>query len=153
MILDTIANAGRYTSLHPLFPHVFEYLRSTDLPALASGRHSIIGDDVFAIVERVAGRPREAAQLECHRKYIDIQLVLGGTDEMGWKALADCHNPVDDYSAKADIQFFRDTPATWIAVPPGTFCIFFPEDTHAPLVASQHIYKVVFKIAVHATQK
>lgn len=151
MILDTIANSGRYATLHPLFPHVFEYIRSTDLPALAPGRHAIIGDDVFAIVERVPGRARETAQLECHRQYIDIQLVLDGVDEMGWKALADCHDPVSDYSAKTDIQFFHDAPVTWIAVPPDTFCIFFPEDTHAPLVASQPIHKVVFKIAVHAT--
>ena len=153
MILDTMANAGRYASLHPLFPHVFEYICSTDLLALAPGRHSIIGDDVFAIVERVAGRSREAAQLECHRKYIDIQLVLDGTDEMGWKALADCHDAVSDYNVNSDIRFFHDIPATWVAVPPGTFCIFFPEDTHAPLVASQHIHKVVFKIAVHAIRK
>jgi YhcH/YjgK/YiaL family protein len=150
MILDTIANAGRYASLHPYFAEVFEYISNTDLPALASGRHAIIGEDVFAIVERVAGRPREAAQLECHRNYIDIQLVLDGVDEMGWKPLADCHHPVDDYNAKADIQFFHDTPATWIATPAGAFCIFFPEDTHAPLVSAQHIHKVVFKIATHA---
>ena len=152
MILDTIANAGRYAARHPLFPQVFEYIRSTDLLALAPGRHPIIGDEVFAIVEQVPGRRSEAAQLECHRKYIDIQLVLNGVDEMGWKPLAECHNPVDEYNLQADIQFFHDTPATWVATPPGAFCIFFPEDTHAPLVATQNIHKVVFKIAVHATQ-
>lgn len=152
MILDTIANAERYAALHPLFPQAFEYIRNTDLLALATRRHSIIGDDLFVIVERVPGRAREVAQLECHRKYIDIQLVLDGIDEMGWKPLADCHNPVSDYIAEADIQFFHDTAASWIATPPGAFCIFFPEDAHAPLVATQNIHKVVFKIAVHATQ-
>lgn len=150
MILDTIANAERYLALHPLFPQVFAYMRNTNLHTLASGRHTIVDDDLFAIVERVPGRAREAAQLECHRKYIDIQLVLDGIDEMGWKPLADCHNPVSDYSAEADIQFFHDTPASWIATPPGAFCIFFPEDTHAPLVSAHHIHKIVFKIAVNA---
>jgi biofilm protein TabA len=149
MILDTIANADRYSTLHPLFPTVFEFIRNTDLSALASGRHSIVGNQVFVIIERAAGRSRDAAQLECHRKYIDIQLVLDGIDEMGWKPLTDCHHPVADYNAPADIQFFHDTPATWIATPPGAFCIFFPEDTHAPLVATQPIHKAVFKIAQH----
>jgi YhcH/YjgK/YiaL family protein len=101
----------------------------------------------------VPGRVREAAQLECHRKYIDIQLVLDGFDEMGWKPLADCHNPVDDYSLAADIQFFHDTPASWIATPPDAFCIFFPEDTHAPLVSAKAIHKVVFKIAANASHQ
>ncbi|MDO9281974.1 MAG: YhcH/YjgK/YiaL family protein [Methylotenera sp.] len=153
MILDTIANAERYSALHPLFAQVFAYIRNTDLQALACGRHMIIGNNLFAIVERVSGRTRESAQLECHRKYIDIQLVLDGIDEMGWKPLADCLNPVSDFNAASDIQFFHDTPATWVSTPANTFCIFFPEDTHAPLVANQPIHKIVFKIAVNATDR
>ncbi|MEQ1602176.1 MAG: YhcH/YjgK/YiaL family protein [Methylophilaceae bacterium] len=148
MIFDTIANAERYASLHPLFAQAFDFVRNTDLLALAAGRYPIVGSDLFAIVEQSQGRAREAAKLECHRKYIDIQLVLAGVDEMGWKALADCHHPLSDFKPEKDIQFFADAPATWIATPPGVFCIFFPQDTHAPLVSSGKIRKVIFKIAV-----
>ncbi|HEY3326819.1 MAG TPA: YhcH/YjgK/YiaL family protein [Novimethylophilus sp.] len=147
MILDHLANANRYTTLHALFPCAFEFLTSTDLRALAPGRYPIEGDRLFAIVEAVAGRSREAAKLECHRKYIDIQLVLDGVDEMGWKPVRDCRQPVADYSAERDIRFFRDAPTSWIATPPGAFCIFFPEDAHAPLVGAGSIRKVVLKIA------
>ncbi len=151
MIFDTIANADRYAILHPLFRRAFEFIRNTDLLALAPGRYPIVGDELFVIVESAAGRRREEAKLECHRKYIDIQLVLEGVDEMGWKALADCREPVADYSAEKDIQFFRDAPASWIATPSGAFCIFFPEDAHAPLVATGNIRKVIFKIAIAQT--
>lgn len=152
MIFSTISHAGRYATLHPLFPRAFEFINNTDLKALAAGRYPIVGDDLLVIVESVSGRDREAAKLECHRRYIDIQLVLEGTDEMGWKPLADCREPVDDYSAEKDIQFFRDAPISWIATPPGAFCIFFPEDAHAPLVATGKIRKLIFKIAVHPSQ-
>ncbi len=148
MILSTLSLSSRFAPLHPLFPRAFEFIRNTDLLALEPGIYPIVGDDLFAIVENADGRSRADAQLECHRKYIDIQLVLEGTDEMGWKALVDCHNPVSDYSAEKDIQFFHDAPATWIVTPPGAFCIFFPEDAHAPLVSTGHIRKVIFKIAV-----
>lgn len=148
MIFSTLSQSDRYAALHPLFPRAFEYMRNTDLLALAPGRYPIVGDDLFVIVESVPGRTRAEAKLECHRKYIDIQLVLEGTDEMGWKALADCVDPVSDYSAEKDIRFFRDAPANWIAIPPGAFCIFFPEDAHAPLVSTGHIRKVIFKIAL-----
>ena len=148
MILATVTNADRYAALHPLFPRAFKFMRITDLLSLAPGRYPIVGDELLAIVESVPGRTRAEAQLECHRRYIDIQLVLQGTDEMGWKALADCREPVSDYSAEKDIQFFHDAPATWIATPPGAFCIFFSEDAHAPLVCSGNIRKVIFKIAV-----
>lgn len=148
MILSTLANANRYAALHPLFQRAFEYIRNTDLLSLAPGRYPIIDKQLFAIVESVNGRTRAEAKLECHRKYIDIQLVLEGTDEMGWKQLSDCHEPVSDYSEEKDIRFFRDAPASWVATPANSFCIFFPEDAHAPLVSGGKIRKVILKVAV-----
>jgi len=148
MIFDTLANADRYAALHPRFARAFEFLRSTDLQALAPGRYPLDGDNLIAIVEATAGRSRDAAKLECHRRYIDIQLVLEGTDEMGWKPLCDCREALAEYQPEKDLQFFRDAPASWIATPPGAFCVFFPEDAHAPLVGSGEIRKVILKVAV-----
>ncbi|MBW8305786.1 MAG: YhcH/YjgK/YiaL family protein [Thiobacillus sp.] len=148
MILDTLARSDRYSSLHPLFARAFEFLRSTDLAALTPGMHTIQGEQLFAIVEDCAGRTRAEAKLECHRRYIDIQLVLEGVDEMGWKPLAECADPATDCDDARDIRFFNDAPASWIATPPGSFCLFFPDDAHAPLVSAGMIRKVVVKIAV-----
>jgi len=150
VIFSSLSVSSRYAALHPLFPRAFEFIRNTDLGALAPGHYPIMGEDLFAIVEHLPGRTRAEAPLESHRRYIDIQLVVEGVDEMGWKALADCHDPVGDYSAERDIRFFRDAPAVWIATPADHFCIFFPEDAHAPLVSEGSIRKVVFKIALDA---
>ena len=106
------------------------------------------GEQIFAIVEACPGRTREEAKLECHRRYIDIQLVLEGVDEMGWRPLADCVLPRTDYNVARDIRFFDDAPVSWIATPAGSFCLFFPDDAHAPLVSTGFIRKVVVKIAV-----
>jgi len=151
MIFASIAQADRYADLHPLFPCAFEFMRNTDLHALQPGVHRILEKQLFVIVEEAGGRTRAEAKLECHRKYIDIQLVLEGTDEMGWKPLADCLNPISEHSLEKDIRFFHDAPASWVAVPPDHFCIFFPEDAHAPLVGNGLIRKAVFKIAISAT--
>ena len=148
MILAKLTEADRYAALHPLFARAFDFLRDTDLKALAQGRHDIQGDQLFAIVEDCAGRTRAEAKLECHRRYIDIQLVLEGVDEMGWKPLADCADPATNHDAARDIRFFNDAPASWIATPPGSFCLFFPDDAHAPLVSAGAIRKVVVKIAL-----
>jgi YhcH/YjgK/YiaL family protein len=148
MILSAHSQPSRYASLHPLFTRAFNYIRNTDLLALTPGVHDIIDKQLFVIVEETNGRTRAEAKLECHRKYIDIQLVLAGIDEMGWKPLSDCHQPIADYSSERDIQFFDDVPDSWIAVPAGAFCIFFPEDAHAPLVGGSRIRKLIFKIAV-----
>ncbi|MEQ1663140.1 MAG: YhcH/YjgK/YiaL family protein [Thiobacillus sp.] len=148
MILDSLANSGRYATLHPLFARAFEFLRSTDLKSLAPGKHTVQGEQIFAIVEACQGRTRTEAQLECHRRYIDIQLVLEGVDEMGWKPLSECVNPATDYNEARDIRFFNDTPSSWITTPAGSFCLFFPDDAHAPLVSDGFIRKIVVKIAV-----
>ena len=152
MIFSTLSQSHRYAALHPLFPRAFDYIRNTDLYALVPGRYHIAGEDLIAIVEHAPGKTRAVAKLEAHRRYIDIQLVLDGIEEMGWKPLADCHNPVSEHSMEKDIRFFHDAPASWISVPPDHFCIFFPEDAHAPLVAKGEIRKVIFKIAVGPVQ-
>ena len=148
MILASLAEADRYATLHPLFERAFAFLRDTDLMALEPGKHPVQDERIFAIVESCEGRTRQEAKLECHRRYIDIQLVLEGMDEMGWRPLAECVDPVSDYNVARDIRFFNDPPSTWIATPAGSFCLFFPGDAHAPLVSRDPIRKVVVKIAV-----
>lgn len=150
MILDTLDRADRYAALHPLFAQAFAWLRGTGPAALGPGRHDIDGDRLFAIVEACPGRTRGEAKLECHRRYIDIQLVCEGVDEMGWRPLAACTQPRTDYDAARDIRFFDDEPASWVSTPAGSFCLFFPDDAHAPLVSAGFIRKVVVKIAVDA---
>ncbi|MDP2805243.1 MAG: YhcH/YjgK/YiaL family protein [Gallionellaceae bacterium] len=149
MIFSSLSQAKRYAGLHPLFSQAFDYIENNDLFNMPPGRYNIIGEDLIAIVEHVSGKTREMARLEAHRRYIDIQLVLDGIDEMGWKPLADCHNPVSEHSEEKDIRFFTDAPVSWIATPPDHFCIFFPEDAHAPLVSTGQVRKVIFKVAVN----
>ena len=146
MILAALTEADRYAALHPLFARAFAFLRNTDLQALTPGKHDVSGEQIFALVEACQGRARAEAQLECHRRYIDIQLVLEGVDEMGWKPLAECVDPATEYDAERDIRFFNDAPSSWIATPPGAFCLFFPDDAHAPLVSKELIRKVIVKI-------
>lgn len=148
MILSALSQSSRYAAMHPLFARAFDYIRDTDLFNLVPGRYNIVGDDLIAIVELVQGREKEMAKLEAHRRYIDIQLVLEGDEQMGWKPLTDCLNPVSEHSEEKDIRFFHDAPASYVPVPPDHFCIFFPEDAHAPLVGGGNIKKVIFKVAV-----
>lgn len=148
MIISTISQSYRYVGLHPLFNQLFDYINKTELSRLKPGRYDIAKEKLFAIVEHVPAREKEAAKLEVHQRYIDLQLVLQGDETMGWKPLADCQNPMAEYSKERDIRFFHDLPASYLFVPPGHFCIFFPEDAHAPLVGRGEIRKVIFKIEI-----
>jgi YhcH/YjgK/YiaL family protein len=148
MVLDWIENADRYSHLHPGLGKAFQFLRHKGLAALPPGRHDIEGSLIYAIVARESARQRDKALLEAHRRYVDIQMVLGGIDGMGWKPRAACAAPAESYDAERDIEFFLDRPDSWVSVQPGQFAVFFPEDAHAPLVGENEIHKIVVKVAV-----
>ncbi|MBU0479904.1 MAG: YhcH/YjgK/YiaL family protein [Proteobacteria bacterium] len=148
MILDVPGNGGRYLTMKRGFAEAFDFLNRPDLRELEIGRHEIAGDRVYAMVAIVPGREREGAMLEAHNRYIDIQMVLSGTDEMGWKARSACTSPVGRYDRLTDEQLYADEPVSWIPVRNGSFVIFFPEDAHLPLISAGEIHKVVVKIAV-----
>jgi biofilm protein TabA len=147
MILDTLDQRGRYVTLHPAFARAFEFLVHPDLASLAPGRHVIDGDRLYVSIDHKEGRGREGARLESHRRYIDIQLTIEGEEEIGWLPLASCGAPVAAFDEVRDICFYGDRPSTWLAVPPGRFAIFFPDDAHAPLAGCGLLRKAIAKIA------
>jgi YhcH/YjgK/YiaL family protein len=152
MILDILENAHRYLALNKGFAKAIEFLSRSDLQELPVGTYEIDGDRIYAMVSKGVGRKKEDALLETHEKYIDIQLVLAGTDTMGWKPKSLCHQPTGEYDQKSDVQFFADEPDAWLATESGAFAIFFPEDAHMPLISPGQIHKVVVKVAAAATK-
>lgn len=148
MILDVLDNADRYITLNKGFREGFAFLMRSDLKQLKPGRHDIYTDRVYALVEDGDGRRQEDAKLETHEKYIDIQLVVEGADNIGWRLKSACSEVSKKYDPKTDLQLFGDEPASWLPVGAGMFAILFPEDAHMPMISTGHVRKVVVKVAV-----
>ncbi|HXG54519.1 MAG TPA: YhcH/YjgK/YiaL family protein [Vicinamibacterales bacterium] len=146
MILDTLEHAPRYAHLHPLFARAFEFLRTAALESMLQGRHEIDGDRLFVSIDHVNGRGRDGARVEAHRRYIDIQVAFDGTDDIGWLPLAACRSVDEPFDETRDVAFWKDRPDTWVALPPGRFAVFFPDDAHAPLGGHGPVRKAIFKI-------
>lgn len=147
MILDTLKNKEQYASLHPRFKAVFDYIDTHDLASMELGRHDIDGDNIFVMVQELELRPREQARLELHRKYIDIQLVLRGKEEVfGWSEKKDCLTAETEFDEAKDIQLFIDKPQCFYTVREGQFSILFPDDGHAPMLGEGVVKKCIFKI-------
>ena len=148
MILDSLDEAETYVRVHPAFARALAFLRTTELAALAPGRHEIDGERIYLAIDHVTGRGPTGARLECHRRHIDIQLTIEGDERIGWAPLASCITPDGPFDAARDVGFFSDTPATWLAVPPGRFAVFFPADAHAPLAGAGGVKKAIVKIRI-----
>ena len=106
------------------------------------------GDRLFALIQRPEGCGRAGTRLEVHRIYADIQFVISGHEEYGWRSLHDALAMDGDFNAQKDLGFFLGAPSVWLPAPPGSFAIFFPEDLHAPLAGTGPLHKIVMKVRV-----
>lgn len=149
MIIDTIKNAPKYFSAHPLFAKAFEYINQTDLANAADGK-SDIADGLKAIISNSPGKTKEASlsKFECHNKNIDIQLCIKGVETIGWTPREKCVTPNGDYNAEKDVQLYHEAADTFFQITDGQFAIFFPEDVHAPMIGEGPIKKLVIKVRI-----
>jgi len=147
MIIDTLQNAPKYFSVHPLFEKAFEYIRKTDLKN-AKDEKLEIGEGLKAIFSNAPGKTKESsvAKFECHNKNIDIQLCIEGVETIGWKPREKCVTPNGEYNMEKDVLFFNDSPDMFFQLTNTQFAIFFPEDVHAPMIGEGNIKKLVMKV-------
>jgi len=146
MILDRLDHCDVYRRLSANFAAGFDYLRSTDLTALADGRYVITGDDVFALVQSYQTKPVSQGKWEAHRTYADIQYVIAGRERMG-VAPIERMRVQTPYDAKTDLEFFTGD-GQFVLVEQGSFAIFLPQDVHMPTIAVDENPAAVKKVVV-----
>ena len=149
MIIDTLQNAPRYFSVHPLFEKAFEFIGQTDLANAPDGK-SDIGEGLKAIFSNKPGMTAEAsvAKFECHNEHIDIQLCINGVETIGWKPREKCVTENGGYNPEKDVQLYHEQPDMYFQLTNGQFAIFFPEDVHAPMIGEGVIKKLVLKVKI-----
>lgn len=149
MIIDTLDNAAKYSSVHPLFAKAFEFLYSIDLKNVEVGKYEISEGLNYVVVEKEGMTAEEStAKFECHNKHIDIQLCIRGKEKLGWKPRNDCKSLKAEYNAEKDVLFYNDSPDTFFELSDNQFVIFFPEDVHAPMIADGIIKKLIVKVRI-----
>lgn len=150
MIIDTLQNAPKYFSIHPLFKKAFEYISKTDLNTIEMGKYEIDGDNIRAIFSNKKGMTaaESVSKFECHNKHIDIQLCINGVEGFGWKPRSACTLPNGEFNEEKDVQLFKDAPDMYFQLSNGQFAILFPEDVHAPMIGNAEIKKLVIKVKV-----
>ncbi|MDP3480425.1 MAG: YhcH/YjgK/YiaL family protein [Desulfoprunum sp.] len=149
MIFDSLTNFSVYQLLHPMFKDVQAFISTTNLHDLPIGKHPINELGAYASVNEYLTKSIEESFIECHRKYIDLQILVWGEEKVG---VAPKHSCVEQfYDATKDLQKLIGM-VDYITLVPGLFAIFFPDDAHKPSVKSGveavSVKKIVFKIPV-----
>lgn len=147
MIIDILENARFYYNLDPRIKRGLEIIQETDFSALEVGRHSVPGTDVHFYVQEFDTIPMDNNRWEAHRRHADIQYVISGNEDFGYRNVKGLVTTVP-YNEAEDIEFFNGT-GDFVRLVPGMFAIQFLHDAHladSHLVVPSHVRKVVVKM-------
>ncbi len=150
MIIDKLENANLYAGINSRVAQAFQYLKDTDLNAIAPGRYAIDGDNLFAIVQEYPTLDKADEKMESHRKHIDVQYMIWGEELVGHEVLQQ-QVPCKEYDEQEDYMLFADEPAFFSKFAAGTFMVFFPTDLHMPCIKNGEpstVKKVVVKVKI-----
>ncbi|MBI5577819.1 MAG: YhcH/YjgK/YiaL family protein [Deltaproteobacteria bacterium] len=148
MIIDRISNTHLYEHLGQRIKRAFDYLRRTDLASLSPGRHDIDGDMLYVMLSQYETKPKPQGTWEAHRRYIDLQVVVQGTEQIGYSHVS--RLTPGAYEAGRDFMPLAGD-GDFLTLTAGTFMLLFPEDGHMPGIAvgtPSPVKKAVFKIGV-----
>jgi YhcH/YjgK/YiaL family protein len=150
MISDTLKNRHLYAAISPRIKTALDYLAKTDFSAMEPGRIEIDGTNLYILVQSYDSLPKEQGKWECHRKYIDIQYIAEGIEQIGFTNI-DNMNVTTEYNPEKDVAFLSGK-GDYVTLVKGSYGIFFPQDAHQPKIAPNNtpgkVKKVVIKIKV-----
>lgn len=146
MIFDTLAHIETYRHVHPRIYQGLKLLES-DFSGMADGKYPVEGDDLFFMLQTYDTKP-DNPFAEAHKKYVDIQCVLTGTEAIDVGALEEMS--LVETQPEKDLSLYQG-PLNRIALTPGKFVVLWPQDAHAAGIAVDHpapCHKCVVKVRI-----
>lgn len=152
MIFDTLENCERYYGMHKNFEKAFDFIKKAVAENLPAGRYDFGGEDIFAHVQEYNGKNPAEFKFEGHRKYIDIQYVVTGVEEING---LDIKNALtgEGYIPEREVEFFDGGENVWkYILGQGEYGIFYPNDLHKPGLMrdgkSTPVKKILVKVKI-----
>ena len=147
MIIERVPEILRYREVLPGIEKGLEALLALgEHPA--EGRYEFDGG-FFTVLEGDTKSP-EGGELEPPRRYIDVQFLLEGREEVVWGYLPEL-TPRTEYDGEKDIQMLTGKAEQCTLITAGMVWAAFPEDAHMPgrhTGEMSHYRKAVMKLPV-----
>ncbi|WP_196594095.1 YhcH/YjgK/YiaL family protein [Pectinatus sottacetonis] len=126
----------------------FQYYKNNALNERKTGTYEIDGRNIFVNIDEYETRYRQQCFWEAHKKYIDMHILLSGTEKIDTGFAKDMQEK--SYNEEKDLLIMEGKKqATVILVNPGDFLVCFPNDVHRTAIAvdrQNQIKKSIFKI-------
>ncbi len=149
MITDKIENIKNYKEIPN---QVSDFLKS--LTSNSDTGHYEIDESSYANIDEYETKPVSNCKFEAHKKYIDIQMLLSGTEELDFIHTENLKID-EEYDCSRDVMFFKNPsikPDSLI-LNPFKFAMIYPHEAHRPQMNAfdkpQKVKKVVVKILIN----
>jgi YhcH/YjgK/YiaL family protein len=148
--IDVLEFAVQYHANKGYWDKAFAFLKDADVVNMVPGKYAIDGEHVYVSVVEGPTRDIKDTKWEAHRRYVDIQCVVRGTETMGI-APVDQAEIIESFDEVRDIGFYNiaETACAYFEAEPGNFFIFFPKDAHRPGIRARGTEvnkKIIIKI-------
>jgi len=146
MIVCPWKDIGRYASVIPGLEEAVKAINA--LTDLTPATHPL-PDGCKFIVQQGTTKSAEGRQLEAHREFLDIQLILEGGETVGW-APVETLTPAGEFNTEKDAGMYTGK-CDYMFIQPGYCYVVFPEDAHMPgshLETPVDYRKIVVKLKV-----
>ncbi|OAQ40541.1 hypothetical protein A5893_06230 [Pedobacter psychrophilus] len=139
----------QYQANKAVWDKSFEFMKNNDLEKMAPGKYPIDGENAYASITEIVDKPIEKTNWESHKKYIDLQYIISGTEKIGLapSATATITKP---YNSEKDVANYKIDDGIFDIATPKVFYLFFPSNAHRPniMVNEEKVKKLVIKIKV-----
>lgn len=133
-------------------PVICSYIREAILIADKEpndGKYLLSNSDVFVMLSTAKTEPLSNRSAEVHKKFIDVQILLEGTEKLGYSNNLD--NEIRNASELDNDILFIDNVENenFVNLSKGDFVLFYPNQVHRPLCSVNApclVRKAVLKI-------
>lgn len=134
----------------------FDFIQEKGLEgllALEAGKHVLKDDgEVYLNRSSYVGKEFADAKIEGHEKWLDIQIVLKGVEDIGYvdKRKYSDANITIPYNTEKDKTNYEGELDGIIRTTAGYFCLVYPNDLHKPCIKvnDEVIEKAVIKVKI-----
>ena len=149
MIYAKNSDALTYRGIHPNLDMALERITKEFLSSVGEERVEIKGSDVYATRFTYETIPEEESFFEAHRNYLDIHLMLEGSERVEI-APPETLTEFDRVEAN-DFYAYRGEGQYRLVLSPGDFLVVFPNDAHKIKMrvdGPENVTKAVFKVRI-----
>lgn len=118
-----------------------EYIKSLDTDKLNPGKY-VVNENFYYTVQEYCTKPESECKIESHRKYIDIQYIVAGSEIMKISDISSLEQ-ISEYDAEKDVMFWKpEQNAASIELVKGSMIVLYPNHAHMGCIEIDEPVKV-----------